>query len=652
MKKIYLLLFSLIICFTGIVKANITVEGEKVTSLSNDAGKPDVIANNLKSASTASGIEISNVFGDGSLPVIPGFTTSTGLQTGRLYRDGTPRTCGSTHGGFSIFELGGRTYEAYTFFAKETECTTIEVTNATIDPGYEIYVAVYSDLFNPINIAENGFSEMGRSGAGQTMSFNTIAGQKYVMVVSEVYGAGEGIPYTINITNVSAGNQEVVCNPIDVNLDVDGNYKLDSLDMIELTGVTPDSLITFDDMKIFAYPDTFTTANIEWPVFVRVTQYDGRFEKKRCWAMVTVHDSMPPTVVGRDMEIFLDSAGMAVITKEMLTDSATFDVSGIVSTSIDKDTFTCANLGENWVMLSATDIYGNVGTDSVLVTVKVDMPAIDSIADVNVALLAGDCEAAIEYPIPEFNEICGVSAVLTSGLGRAGLFPVGTTTETWMIIDYKNDTTIVSFNVNVTSANAFPSFETIADVTADGNTTDIVIPLTGITYGNDCAAQSVTVSAETDNAELIDTVTVAYTDGNTTGDLQVKLMPDKTGTAKITVTVTDSEGASMFRNFNLVVNAKKQAHLTTAVWTKEIEMGVSLFPNPAQDMVTVDVRNYNAAQTEVAVFTMAGAEVLRKNYVSGETIRFSMKEQISGVYLVKMNIDGNSIIKKLIVDKK
>ena len=69
MKKIYLLLLFLIICFTGITKANTAntlFEGDKVTSLSNDAGKPDVIANNLKSASTASGIEISNVFGDGS----------------------------------------------------------------------------------------------------------------------------------------------------------------------------------------------------------------------------------------------------------------------------------------------------------------------------------------------------------------------------------------------------------------------------------------------------------------------------------------------------------------------------------------------------------------------------------------------------------
>ena len=456
----------------------------------------------------------------------------------------------------------------------------------------------------------------------------------------------------------SNSKKEVVCNPIDVNLDVNGSYKLDSLDMIKLTGVTPDSLITFDDMKIFAYPDTFTTANIEWPVFVRVTQYDGRFEKKRCWAMVTVHDSMPPTVVGRDMEIFLDSAGMAVVSKEMLTDSATFDVSGIVSTSIDKDTFTCENIGENWVILSATDIYGNVGTDSVLVTVSAGLPNLDSIQDININLAAGVCETAIEYPIPVLTQICGISATQTAGLGHNAMFPVGTTTEAWTIIDHKGDTTMVSFNVVVTTSNAFPSFNEIDSITVGDTISMVNIALGGISAGTDCMPQTVTVTAETDNNELIDSLTVVYTEGDTTGILIVALVPEMTGSAKIKVTVTDSEGASMFRYFDLVVNTvpksstEKEGQITTAVWTKEIEMGINMYPNPTQEMVTIDIRNYNAAQTEVAVFTMTGAEVLRKTYLNNETIRFSMKEQVAGVYLVKMNIDGNNIIKKLIVDKK
>ncbi|HCE57386.1 MAG TPA: hypothetical protein DER09_06155 [Prolixibacteraceae bacterium] len=521
--------------------------------------------------------------------------------------------------------------------------------NIPVTVGKKYYVLL--DGYN--NAGATGYAGIGMS------SVQPIPGEALIWSNNGGVGAWNSYPsWTLAIHVVGTPASAIDCNPIDVNLDENGNYKLDSLDMIELTGVTPDSLTTFDDMKIFAYPDTFTTANIEWPVFVRVTSYDKNFVKARCWAMVTVHDATPPTVVGNDIEVMLDSAGLAVITKEQVTDSATFDVSGIVSTAIDKDTFTCENIGENWVMLSATDIYGNVGTDSVLVTVSTGLPNLDSIQDINITLATGVCETVIEYPIPVLTQICGISATQTAGLGRDAMFPVGTTTEAWTIIDHKGDTALVSFDVIVTSPNAFPSFNEIDSITVGDTLTTLNIAVSGISAGTDCMPQTVTVIAETDNNELIDSLTVAYTEGDTTGTVTVSLVAEMTGTANIKVTVTDSEGASMFRNFDLVVNAvpksssEKEGQIATAVWTKEIETGINIYPNPTQNEVTIDIRNYTALQTEVAVFTMTGSEVLRKYYPVGETIRFSMNEQVSGVYLIKMNIDGNHIVKKLVVDKK
>lgn len=476
--------------------------------------------------------------------------------------------------------------------------------------------------------------------------------QIVTLTVSDYAGNSSTCQSTITITEPKVEKPKAVCQPIDINLDADGTYKLDSLDMVEITGLSPDSLLTFDDMKIFAYPDTFTCANIEWPVFVRITEYDKDYNKTRCWAMVTVHDSTPPTVVGKDMDLMLDETGLAMITTEQLMDSATVDGCGIDTAYIDKNTFTCANIGENWVILSVADIHGNVGTDSVLVNVTVDMPVIDSIADVDVTTAIGVCETTIDYPLPAINEICGISATLTSGLGRDGLFPVGTTTESWMIIDYKGDTTNVSFNVTVTAPNAFPSFDVIDSVVVDNSIGGFMVLVYDISYGNDCSAQTVTISAESDNPALVESFTIDYYENENFADLSVKLVANAVGRARITVTVTDSEGASMFRHFDVIVNAKKEGQIATAVWTREIEMGVNMYPNPAKDQVTIDIKDYNAAQTEVSVFTIAGSEVLRKTYFNGETIRFSIKEQVSGIYLVKMNIDGNNITKKLVVDKK
>ncbi len=108
----------------------------------------------------------------------------------------------------------------------------------------------------------------------------------------------------------------------------------------------------------------------------------------------------------------------------------------------------------------------------------------------------------------------------------------------------------------------------------------------------------------------------------------------------------------MFRHLVIVVNAEKEGQITTGVWTREIEMGVNMYPNPTNEQVTIDIKDYNALQTDLAVYSITGSEVYRKTYLNGETIRFSMKDQVSGVYLVKMNIDGNNIVKKLVVDKK
>jgi len=252
------------------------------------------------------------------------------------------------------------------------------------------------------------------------------------------------------------------------------------------------------------------------------------------------------------------------------------------------------------------------------------------------------------------------------------MFPLGTTTESWLITDYKGDTTEVSFNVNVTAPNAFPTLDVIAEVTADENAPEITVPVTGISYGNDCKPQAVTVTAEAENAELVDSVSVVYTDGDTAALVNITLVPDMSGMAVIKVIVTDSEGASMYRTFELTVNALdttvivldtivtplqdtmvvKEGNLVTGVWMNDAGMDISMFPNPTYDQVTIEVKNYNARQTEVAVYTMTGAEVMRKSYTMGENIRFSMSEQQTGMYIVKMKFDGHEVIKKLVVDKK
>ena len=112
-----------------------------------------------------------------------------------------------------------------------------------------------------------------------------------------------------------------------------------------------------------------------------------------------------------------------------------------------------------------------------------------------------------------------------------------------------HDTTIVSFTVTVGLVNQAPTISPINNVTVTENTTTVplpepAIPLTGITDGLDDSGQSLTVTASSSNPALIPNPAVTYTSPKSTGSLVYSLAPFATGTAVITVTVTDSGGTA------------------------------------------------------------------------------------------------------------
>ncbi|MEK6155255.1 ExeM/NucH family extracellular endonuclease [Flavobacteriaceae bacterium 3-367] len=80
-------------------------------------------------------------------------------------------------------------------------------------------------------------------------------------------------------------------------------------------------------------------------------------------------DMVPPTAVCRNITVSLDSEGNATITAADV-DGGSSDNVGIASLTIDTDTFTIADLGENEVTLTVTDTSGNMATCVAIVTVE------------------------------------------------------------------------------------------------------------------------------------------------------------------------------------------------------------------------------------------------------------------------------------------
>ncbi|WP_372947626.1 HYR domain-containing protein [Mariniphaga sp.] len=499
-------------------------------------------------------------------------------------------------------------------------------------------------------------------------TWNDLGTQEVILTVTDL--AGNSSSCIANIT-ITGGNQEpvVVANPIDVYLDETGKYWLTREDLEKMTEGTTDESTAFEELKINAYPHIFSCDQVfDEVIHTRLSVEDAQGNISRAWTTVTVHDTLPPTFVAVD--------------------------------------------------------------------------------DIEVVLEPGLAESAIEYPAIEVLDNCTLVPELIEGLGPDGIFPAGTTTETWTVEDGGGNTTTLSFSVTIITTNDLPTIDPIENITANEDDPPVMVQLTGISYGNDAEEQTVTLTAENDNPELVTSIAVNYTSGNT-GSLEIELAPEMSGDAIITIKVEDSEGGIVTESFTLTVNSVNDAPfvvnpisdqvvnasyglkvpvskvlgelfddidgdaLTVSAMLKNgdplpawaemmndslvfspmiedtgcvhivvmatdpdgaaaadtfqlcvdgypvnsgqiafTDFNVNMYPNPARDWVNLEVKNVGVGAAEVTVYTITGQQIIHRKFTNNQNISFNMEYQVSGMYFVKLNIEGKEAVKKLVLDRK
>jgi hypothetical protein len=106
------------------------------------------------------------------------------------------------------------------------------------------------------------------------------------------------------------------------------------------------------------------------------------------------------------------------------------------------------------------------------------------------------------------------------------------------------DTIVRTFTVNVTAVNDAPTLNAIADPAAIlEDASQQTVNLGGIGAGGG-ESQSLTVTATSNNPGLISNPTVTYTSPNATGSLAYTPVSNQSGSAVITVTITDNGGTA------------------------------------------------------------------------------------------------------------
>jgi len=217
-------------------------------------------------------------------------------------------------------------------------------------------------------------------------------------------------------------------------------------------------------------PSTFTCSDIgTHTVTLTVTDVNGN--SSTCTATVTVEDKVPPTAICQNINVYLDNDGLATITTAQINYGSS-DACGIASMSVYPSSFNCANIGSNIVVLTVTDVNGNVSTCSSEVTVLDTIPpSIFCPSDVLVNSEPGGCEiSGVQLGFPTFSDNCLISLIINNNADST--FSVGTTLVTWTITDGSGNTATCIQTVYVESAPL-----AVNDTVITGENTPVVIPV-------------------------------------------------------------------------------------------------------------------------------------------------------------------------------
>jgi uncharacterized protein YrzB (UPF0473 family) len=182
---------------------------------------------------------------------------------------------------------------------------------------------------------------------------------------------------------------------------------------------------------------------------VILTATDVNGNTSTCTALVAVQDTVDPVALCQTATVFLDGNGAGTLTAVAVNHGST-DACGVVGLSLDITQFTCAELGNNVVVLTAVDVNGN--SDTCMVTILVRdtiLPTLVCPSNISLAADSSTCGAIATWTAPVGADNC--SGVNTIGSHVQGsLFPTGSTVVTYTATDSTGNSVSCSFNVVVT----------------------------------------------------------------------------------------------------------------------------------------------------------------------------------------------------------
>lgn len=313
--------------------------------------------------------------------------------------------------------------------------------------------------------------------------------------------------------------------------------------------------------------------------------------------VVTVNDTEAPVVVTKNISVTLVNGAASITAADVNNGSS--DNCGIQSISINKTSFSCANIGANTVVLTVTDVHGNSAYANAIVTV------------------VGAIPAPVVTVTPSNNTFTGLGAnTIALGYGAQSVNLAGSNTTSAGATNYAWNAAAGLSNINGNPAVFTP---TVAGTFSfSGTATN--------EYG--CTAP---ISA---TVKVIDVRC-----GNKNDKVQVC---QKTGSAKnpwVQICVAPAAVAAHLANGSTLGNCPVvAARGVTPEAVAKINAG-KIYPNPNKGVFELQLIDYTQGKVQVQVVDAYGKLVSDRTIeVSSqrENFSFDMSAQASGVYYVRV----------------
>mgnify|MGYP006075139793 CR=1 FL=1 len=234
---------------------------------------------------------------------------------------------------------------------------------------------------------------------------------------------------------------------IDVNLGVNDFVTLQNVQDTIISWVSSDNCLL--DPSRGGLARTYFDCSDVGPNSVTLTMFDVYGNSNQVQLNVIVHDLVAPVALVQDITVELDGNGNATILASAV-DNGSSDNCGIVSYSIDQNSFDCSNVGANDVVLTVTDEEGNTASATAVVTVEDNvLPLLTNVSTSVTISLGADGKAGLDSTFfrSQVIEACAFTSSFTTDTFDCS--EVGINQVVYTAIDASGNSSVVSIDVTV-----------------------------------------------------------------------------------------------------------------------------------------------------------------------------------------------------------